>query len=78
MIKFQATNALVHYVSPVMQVSDRFQKRELILDDSRDKDGTHYSSFVIIEFTGDKMNLLDGHVPGHRVNVEGFITGSEY
>lgn len=78
MIKFSATNALVHSVSPVIQVTDNFQKRELILDDSWDKDGKHYSSFVSVEFTGDKMDQLDGIYPGQRVNVEGLLSGREY
>ncbi len=78
MIKFQATNALIHYISPIQQVSDRFQKRDLILDESWDKDGNHYSSFVLIEFTGDKMAQLDSFYPGQRVNVEGILSGREY
>lgn len=77
MIKFQAT-ALVHIISPVIQVTERFQKRELILDDSWDKDGNHYSNFVLVEFTGDKMAQLDNFFPGQRVTVEGVINGREY
>lgn len=78
MIKFQATNALVHSVSPVIQVTDRFQKRELVLDDSWDREGKHYPNFVLIEFAGDKMAQLDGVYPGQRVNVEGVLGGREY
>lgn len=78
MIKFQATNALVHSVSPVIQVTDRFQKRELVLDDSWDREGRHYPNFVLIEFAGDKMAQLDSVYPGQRVNVEGVLGGREY
>lgn len=77
MVKFQAT-ALVHSISPVIQVSERFQKRELILDDSWEKDGNRYSNFVLVEFTGDKMAQLDYYAPGQRVDVEGLINGREY
>ena len=43
MIKFSATNALVHSVTPVIEIESRsggqpFCKRELIIDDSWDKD----------------------------------------
>ena len=83
MIKFQGTNLLVHSVSPVIEIESRnggqpFCKRELIIDDSWDKDGKHYSNFVLIEFTGDKMNQLDNIYPGMRVNVEGMLNGREY
>lgn len=78
MIKFSATNALVHLVSAVIQVSDRFQKRGLIIDDSWDKDGVHYTNFVLIEFSGDKMAQLDSVYPGQRINVDGMLTGREY
>lgn len=83
MIKFQATNALVHSVTPVIEIESRtggqpFYKRELIIDDSWDKDGKHYPNFVSIEFTGDKMTQLDSIYPGMRVNVDGLLSGREY
>lgn len=83
MIKFSATNVLVHSVTPVIEIEPRsggqpFCKRELIIDDSWDKDGKHYSNFVLIEFTGDKMSQLDNIYPGLRVNVDGMLSGREY
>lgn len=77
MIKLTAT-ALIHYISPVLQVSDNFQKRELILDDSWVKDGKTYPNYVLIEFTGDKMAQLDSYAPGQRITVEAFVNGREY
>ncbi len=77
MIKLTAT-ALIHYISPVLQVSENFQKRELILDDSWEKDGKTYPNFVLIEFTGDKMAQLDNYALGQRVTVEAFVNGREY
>ncbi|MBD5199421.1 MAG: DUF3127 domain-containing protein [Bacteroidales bacterium] len=83
MIKFSAQNALVHSVSPVTEIPSKtggqpFYKRELIINDSWSKDGQQYASFVCIEFTGDRMGLLDPILPGTHVNVEGFISGREY
>ena len=83
MIKFSGTNVLVHYVSPVMEIESKsggqpFYKRELIIDDSWDKDGKRYPNFVSIEFTGDRMNQLDSIFPGQRVNIEGLLSGREY
>lgn len=83
MIKFSATNVLVHSVSPVMEIPSKgggqpFYKRELIIDDSWDKDGKHYANFVSVEFSGDNMGQLDGIFPGLRVDVEGILSGREY
>lgn len=83
MIKFSATNALVHSVTPVIEIESRsggqpFCKRELIIDDSWEKDGNLYTNFVSIEFTGDKMAQLDRIYPGMRVNVDGLLRGREY
>lgn len=83
MIKFTATNALVHTVTPVTEIPSKsggnpFYKRELILNDSWERDGRWFESFVKIEFTGDRMAQLDGIQPGQRVNVEGMINGREY
>lgn len=81
MIKFQAT-AKVHSVSPVLEIASKsgnpFRKRELILDDSFTRDGQTYQSFVLVEFTGDRMSMLDGFFPGQLVNVEGVINGRPY
>lgn len=77
MIKLTAT-AIIYYVSPILQVSDNFQKRELILDDSWEKDGKTHPNYVIIEFTGDKMAQLDNFYSGQRVTVEAFVNGREY
>lgn len=77
MIKLSAT-ALIHYISPVMQVTENFQKRELILNDSWEREGKTYPNFVVIEFSGDKMSQLDNFTPGQRVTVEAYVNGREY
>lgn len=83
MIKFTATNALVYQVSPVMEIPSKtggqpFYKREVIIDDTWTKDDHVYPNYVCIEFTGERMQLLDAIAPQSRVNVEGMITGREY
>lgn len=77
MIKLSAT-ALIHYISPVMQVTENFQKRELILNDSWEREGKTYPNFVVIEFSGDKMAQLDQFIPGQRVTVEAYVNGREH
>ncbi len=82
MIKLTAT-ALIHYISPVIEIPSRsggqpFQKRELILNDSWERDGQTYPNLVVIEFSGDKMAQLDNFVPGQRVTVEAYVNGREH
>ena len=77
MIKLTATS-LIHSISPVMQVSEKFAKRELVLNDSWERDGITHPSFVVIEFTGENMNILDNFTPGQRVTVEAYVNGREY
>lgn len=74
MIKFTATSR-IHSISPVVQVTERFQKRELVLDDSWSRDGQDHPNFIAVEFSGDRMALLDNFAPGQRVNVEIVVNG---
>lgn len=83
MIKFQANNALVYSVSPEIEIPSKnggqsFIKRELVIDDSWERNGNVYPNFVLIEFSGDKMAQLDSITAGMRVNVEGMINGREH
>lgn len=55
-----------------------FQKRELILNDSWERNGEVHENYVSIEFTGEKMAMLDTIMPGQRVTVEACVNGREY
>ena len=77
MIKFTAV-ARVHSVSGIINISERFSKRELVLDDSWEKDGQFHENYVVIEFTGERMALLNQFTPGQRVTVEACINGRDY
>lgn len=55
-----------------------FQKRELILNDSWERNGETHENYVSIEFTGEKMAMLDTIMPGQRVTVEACVNGREY
>lgn len=77
MIKSTA-NSRIHSISPVMQVTERYQKRELVLDDSwTDNSGQLRPNFLVIDFTGDRMAWLDNYKPGQVVTVEFAINGRE-
>lgn len=77
MVKVSAT-ALIYSISPVMELSANFRKREVILDDSWERDGVRHPNYILIEFTGENMAQLDNFAPGQRVTVEGMVVGREY
>ena len=80
MIKLIATAPIQHITSVIeMQTRDGrlFQKRDLILDDSWERDGQVHPNPILIEFAGEKMSLLDAFAPGQRVQVEAFVNGRE-
>lgn len=82
MIKLTAT-APIYSISPVIDIPSKnggnpFQKRELILDDTwLDRDNQPHQSLVVIEATGEKMDLLNQFAPGMRVTVEAIVSGRE-
>lgn len=85
MIKLQITGgAIIHSISPVQEIPSKtggapFRKRELIIDDSwTDREGVLHPNFVPVEFTGDKMELLNNFLPGQRVTVDACVNGREY
>lgn len=85
MIKLQIPGgAIIYSISQMQEIpskngGDPFRKRELILDDSwSDREGVVHPNFVSVEFTGDKMSLLDSFQPGQRVNVDACVNGREY
>ena len=70
MIKFSATNALVHSVTPVIEIESRsggqpFCKRELIIDDSWEKDGKLYTNFVSVP----SPPTVAGEHPSYKKNL---------
>ena len=82
MIKLTAT-AAIYSISPVIDIPSKnggnpFQKRELVLDDSwLDRENQLHQSLVVIEATGEKMDLLNQFAPGTRVTVEAIVSGRE-
>ena len=54
-------------------------RSELVIDDAwADREGTLHPNYVLIEFSGDKMQLLDSFQPGQRVNIDACVNGREY
>lgn len=65
----------VDFVGPVEQVSEKFRKRDLILNVPTNN--PQYQNFVKFQATQNKVALLDGLYPGAQVSVEFFINGNK-
>ena len=71
MFKIKAT---VKRVGQTTQVSEKFSKRELVVEIADDK----YPQVVSFEFTQDKCALLDGVMEGQEVEVSFALRGREW
>lgn len=64
----------IRVINDTKAVSDRFSKRELVLDVEDGK----YSQVVSLEFTGDRCSVLDTYHAGEAVEVEFNVRGREW
>lgn len=71
MFKIKAT---VKRVGQTAQVSEKFSKRELVVEVADDK----YPQIVSFEFTQDKCALLDNVMEGQEVEVSFALRGREW
>jgi hypothetical protein len=70
----QASGRL-HATFEAQQVTQRFRKREFVVELS---DNPDYPQFVIFQLTGDRCDHLDGFNVGDDVNVEFNLRGREW
>jgi single-stranded DNA-binding protein len=63
----------VRHVGPVQQVRDSFRKRELVVTTEE-----QYPQHIMIEFTQDKVDLLNQYKPGDDVKVSINLRGREW
>jgi hypothetical protein len=65
----------VKQVMDTVVVSEKFSKRDLIItDDSNEK----YPQHIAIQFTQDRVSILDGLAPGDEVDVSINLRGREW
>ena len=75
MIKGNAISVIC-YISPVQQITDNFAKRDVVLNDSWvGQDGSTHENYVNIEFTGERMKMLDLYEVGNKVVIDYHVTG---
>lgn len=65
----------IHALFDAEQVTQRFRKREFVLE----LDGqSRYPQYVMFQFTGDRCEMLDGFATGDEVKVEFSLRGREW
>jgi single-stranded DNA-binding protein len=70
----EATGRL-HAIYETKQVSERFTKREFVLEMA---DNPKYPQTVLFQLTGDRVNQLDGMNVGDQVRIEFNLRGREW
>jgi uncharacterized protein DUF3127 len=69
------TSGKLHAVSETKQVTERFRKREFVVELA---DNPRFPQFVQFELTGDRCDHLDGFEVGEHVRVEFSLRGREW
>ena len=69
------TSGKLHSVSDTKQVTERFRKREFVVELA---DNPRFPQFVQFELTGDRCEHLDGFEVGEQVRVEFSLRGREW
>lgn len=65
----------IHAAFEAAQVTERFKKREFVLE----LDGaSRYPQYVMFQLTGDRCGELDGYKPGEEIRVEFSLRGREW
>jgi len=65
----------LHTIYETKQVSERFSKREFVLEMA---DNPKYPQLVLFQLTGDRVTQLDDHRVGDEVRIEFSLRGREW
>ncbi len=65
----------IHALFDTKQVTERFSKREFVLEMS---DNPKYPQYVLFQLTGDRTSNLDGFQVGDEVKVDFSLRGREW
>jgi hypothetical protein len=65
----------IHATFDAAQVTERFRKREFVLELDA---ASRYPQYVMFQLTGDRCDSLDGFEAGHEVAVEFSLRGREW
>jgi hypothetical protein len=69
------TTGRIHALYDAQQVTERFRKREFVVELA---DNPRYPQYVLFQLTGDRCEQLDGFEVGNEVRVEFSLRGREW
>ena len=69
------TSGRLHALFDTQQVTERFRKREFVVELG---DNPRYPQYVLFQLTGDRCESLDGFEVGEEVRVEFSLRGREW
>jgi len=69
------TTGRIHALFDAKQVTERFRKREFVLELM---DNPRFPQYVLFQLTGDRCEQLDGFEVGNEVRVEFSLRGREW
>ncbi len=69
------TSGKIHTISDTQQVTERFRKREFVLELA---ENPRYPQYVQFQLTGDRCENLDGFAVGDEVKLEFSLRGREW
>lgn len=69
------TSGKLHAIYETKQISDRFQKREFVVELA---DNSRYPQLVLFQLTGDRCAALDGFRLGEDVEIDFSLRGREW
>ena len=69
------TTGVVHKTFESQQVTERFRKREFVVEMT---DNPRYPQYVMFQLTGDRCELLDDFQVGDQVEIEFTLRGREW
>ncbi len=65
----------LHAIFDTKQVTDRFQKREFVVELA---DNSRYPQFVMFQLTGDRCDKIQGFAVGDELNIDFSLRGREW
>jgi hypothetical protein len=76
-MSFELTGTICH-IGETQQVSDRFKKREFVLQTTEEINGNNYTNYAKFQTVQNKCDLLDSYQLGQEVTVSFNIKGNRW
>jgi len=76
-MSFEISGRLIEKYSTI-QVSDRFKKREFVIESNASNGGMEFKDFIKFQLTQDKRNLIDNMNVNDEIKVSFNIRGNKW